>query len=198
MNKWIKMGTEICTVASGLSGILGDSGIPKQLRLREDKGRKIRERKRKGRKRKKERWGVERAKRRERQGQQVHHTPSGRRIVSWEGDGQSPARSPDPCDLRVALHQDASGPHPVTLYHAQEHCLLCDLQSHSSSSIATPRQLLFQYSSKCRERNRETKADSTMNYESHRTGLILYSKAPSHPCFQLPSMRVGTIKPELT
>lgn len=34
------------------------------------------------------------------------------------------------------------------------------------------------------------KADSTMNYESHRTGLILYSsKAPSHPCFQLPSMR---------
>lgn len=111
-------------------------GYPCQLRLREDKGRKIRERKRKGRKRKR-RGGVERAKWREKWAQQVHQFQC-QRIVSWEGM-PVPTQVSWPCDPRVNSSSGCLCPHPVTLYHAQEHCLLCDLQIPPSSSIATPR-----------------------------------------------------------
>ena len=100
-----------------------------ELGLREDKGRKIGERKGKGRKRKKERWGVERTNWREKCKDRESISCSGRRIVSWEGTA-SPPQVSWPLWPKSRPSSGCLCPHPVTLYHAQEHCLLCDLQLH--------------------------------------------------------------------
>ena len=88
---------------------------------------------------KKERWGAESAKWREKCKESKSASCSGQRTVSWEGAASAP-------QVAWPLWPESrppSGrlcPHPVTLHHAQEHRLLCGPPAPPSSNIATSRQ----------------------------------------------------------